>query len=148
MKLHTILILALCLGLTGHALARKPIPNHAIANLVLGQTDFVTGDSPAVPGAAGLDYPLGVAVDPITQKVFVSDADNNRVLRYPNAEALKNGAPAEAVFGQTRFDSSDDGSGKLNMYYPSGLFFDRFGRLWVVCSFHFTFFREQSIYCG
>lgn len=117
--------------LASHA-AGKTIPNNAAADLVLGQPGFTT--STALPtGSGSLDSPSGVIVDPVSRKVFVTDRENQRILRYPSADALTNGAPAEAVFGQPRFSSSnqDSPTTELGVDDPGGLFLDRLGRLWV-----------------
>ncbi len=110
----------------------KTIPNHAIADLVLGQPGFVTEANLPVSSIA-LNNPSAVVVDPVSGKVFVADGDNNRVLRYPNVSSLANNAAAEAVFGQARFSTDDANSPtvELGMNDPSGLFLDRIGRLWV-----------------
>ncbi len=110
----------------------KTIPNHAIADLVLGQPDFVTDSFPGT-SAASLSTSTSVVIDPVTRKVFVGDEDGDRVLRYASADALANGASAEAVFGQARFstEGSNDPNAELGMADPDGLFFDRKGRLWV-----------------
>lgn len=130
MKLPTI-SLVLYLGLAAQVFAAKTIPNHAAANRVLGQADFVS-DSVASPASSfSLNRPFGIAVDPISRKVFVSDFSNDRILRYPNAASLTNGAGAEAVFGQPRFSSTSGGSGDGELNGPIGLYFDRRGRLWV-----------------
>jgi sugar lactone lactonase YvrE len=109
----------------------KIIPNNAPADLVLGQVNFTTNTSPAVT-ANSLDDPAAIAMDPMSGKVFVADGSNNRVLRYANAAALQNGAPAEAVFGQPNFTTAGTNPvASLSMNFPSALFFDRFKRLWV-----------------
>jgi sugar lactone lactonase YvrE len=124
----------LCLVLTGQVFAAKVIPNNPIADLVLGQTDFVTGTAGSPASSFSLDSPSGVVVDPMTRKVFVCEQGNHRILRYPNADSLANGAGAEAVFGQSSFNTtaSSDGAGGLNN--PRALFLDRKGRLWVADS--------------
>jgi sugar lactone lactonase YvrE len=119
------------IALASHTVG-KTIPNYAAADLVLGQPGFLTGT--ALPtGAGSLDSPSGVIVDPVSRKVFVTDREDQRVLRYLSADALTNGAPAEAVFGQPRFSSDleDNPNTELGVDDPSGLFLDRLGRLWV-----------------
>lgn len=113
----------------------KTIPNHAIADLVLGQPNFNT-NSTASPTAFTLDRPTAVAIDPTTFKVFAADSANNRVLRYPNAASLSNGSGAEAVFGQPNFTTTTAGTGALQFARPKGLFFDHLGRLWVADTFN------------
>ncbi|HVE17201.1 MAG TPA: hypothetical protein VNB29_10725, partial [Chthoniobacterales bacterium] len=68
---------------------------------VIGQASFATSARGATASTFGL--PAGVAIDPITGKLFVADRVNNRVLRYANAAALIDGAAAEVVFGQSSF---------------------------------------------
>ena len=130
-------IVGLCLVVTGSAFAQpKVIPNHAVANLVLGQTDFVTGTNAPVASSFSLRDPRSVAVDPMTGKVFVSDGNDNRVLRFPNAAALTNGAGAEAVLGSPSFGDTTSAGGTQGMSGARGIFLDRRGRLWVAEAFN------------
>src|SRR5688500_14087360 len=78
----------------------KTIPNHAIANRVLGQNNFVPANSTDIISPLTQHPPAAVVIDPVTRKLFVSDSNTNRVLRYSNAAALTNGASPEMVFGQ------------------------------------------------
>lgn len=114
--------------------AAKVIPTFAEANLVLGQSDFVSSVSLSPDSSFSLTSPVGITIDPLTRKVFVADSANNRVLRYPSASELSNGAGAEAVFGQPSFSSSSSALSQQGMSRPTGLFFDRKGRLWVADS--------------
>jgi len=85
-------------------------------------TDFQVAD--VVIGESGIELnnPSGVAVDPNTGKLFVSDSDNNRILRFASAEAAElSGATSEAIFGVTT----------TTMNGPTGICVDTFGRLWV-----------------
>jgi sugar lactone lactonase YvrE len=117
--------------LTAHA--ALPIPDYTAANLVLGQTDFTSKLAPTPPNASSLAKPTSVVVDPVTRKVFVSDRNNNRVLRYASADALAEGAAAEMVLGQASFTTKVAASPptSTSMTNPGGLFLDRLGRLWV-----------------
>lgn len=103
------------------------------ADYVLGQTDFDSDDDNDT--ASTMYETWGVAVDPTTGKLFVSDDGNNRVLRFASADAYKTGASAEAVFGQEDFDfsgSNRGGSVAANTFYgPAGIAVDSGGRLWV-----------------
>jgi sugar lactone lactonase YvrE len=133
MKTHvttTLLSLALCqAALICPFVHAQGIPNNPSADLVLGQPDFVT----AVDGISAftMDGPEGIAIDPVTRKVFVCEYSNNRVLRFPNVASLTNGANAEAVFGQVRFSDRLSTSLDPGLKRPEGIFFDRRGRLWV-----------------
>ena len=131
MKTNTLRLLAGLALTTATAASGKTIPNNAAADLVLGQVNFTTGTALAVT-ASSLSNPEAIAMDPVSGKVFVADANNNRVLRYASAATLQNGAAAEAVFGQPDFTTAAENSGgSLGMNYPCALFFDRFKRLWV-----------------
>lgn len=108
----------------------RTIPDHANANLVLGQTDF-NGSQPGV-NALSLDSPLGIALDPTTGKVFVADSSNHRILRYASTATLASGAAAEAVLGQNGFTNAPvPATTSQGMDRPGALFVDHLGRLWV-----------------
>ena len=64
----------------------NPIPtqNAAPAQIVLGQTDFIT-DAPT-DGADTMDAPSGLAWDAVNKNLFVADTYNQRVLVYTMAE--------------------------------------------------------------
>ncbi len=124
MKLLTTALLAAALPLTA-----QTIPNFPAADLVLGQTNFVSNNSET--SAAGLSTPTGIAIDPKTGKLFVSDRSAERILRFPNAAALVNGQNAEAVFGQVNFSESTSGTTQRKFNSANGLHVDARGRLWV-----------------
>ncbi|MBI4874156.1 MAG: hypothetical protein HY822_05940 [Acidobacteria bacterium] len=78
--------------------------------------------------------------------LWVTDAGNHRVLRYAAArvgDSAANGPPADVVLGQTDFTSNtplatspaENRLAKGRMREPSGLAFDRAGRLFVVDGF-------------
>ncbi|HXM44793.1 MAG TPA: hypothetical protein VN924_26385 [Bryobacteraceae bacterium] len=73
-------------GGNDRVLIYTPIPttNAAKANIVLGQTDFVT-DAPT-DGADTMDDPSALAWDPATGNLYVADTYNQRVLVYTMAE--------------------------------------------------------------
>ncbi len=113
------------------------IPTSASADLVLGQADF-TSNAVVFDSDTTLTSPYGVAIDPATGKVFVSEVQGNRIVRYASETALTNGAAAEAVFGQADFTSDDVNGGagfgnptRRSLAGPSGLCVDPAGRLWV-----------------
>lgn len=78
-----------------------PFSTDTAADRVVGQADF-TGSACnrglSAPSALTLCNPYGVAVSP-SGDLYVSDADNNRILLYTNV--LNTDATADAVFGQT-----------------------------------------------
>jgi sugar lactone lactonase YvrE len=128
---HHITCLLAGLALTSTAFG-KGIPNNAAANLVLGQPNFTTNTFPTpLPSTNSLRDPRGVAIDPNTGKVFIADSANHRILRYSGTAALANGAAAELVFGAARFDDPSPSISQLGFRFPTGVFVDRLGRLWV-----------------
>jgi DNA-binding beta-propeller fold protein YncE len=100
------------------------------ADLVLGQANF-TSNTLGGASQSSMDAPSGVAVDPVTGKVFVSQSGQNRILRYASGAALVNGANAEAVIGQSNYTSADFGVTATRLSSPYGLDIDAAGRLWV-----------------
>ena len=74
------------------------------ADYVVGQTNF--SGSSFNTTASTLHTPRGVAYDPNTGKLFVSDSENNRILIW-NAQINANGQAADIVLGQTDFISSN-----------------------------------------
>ncbi|MCU0493115.1 MAG: NHL repeat-containing protein [Chloroflexaceae bacterium] len=121
-----LLALALCaMQLPGAAAMTNGQP----ANLVLGQPDFTSNGSGT--SQTQFNSPSGIAVDPLSGKVFVADQENNRVLRFASGAALVNGAAAEGVLGQSDFTSSSPTRTRQGMDWPSGLVVDSGGRLWV-----------------
>lgn len=112
--------------------------NFAAGRSVLGRSDFFgDGDfmSHVPPTATEFNFPEGVAVDPLTGKVFVADSENNRILKFSSTDAYRTGAAAEAVLGQDNFTSNDANQGGSpaadTLSYPLMLAFDSEGRLYV-----------------
>lgn len=107
--------------------------NFQAADFVLGQSNFTSNGSGTT--ASTFNVPQKVAVDPTTNKVFVSDYNNHRVLRFAAWSALTNGAAAEAVLGQSDFTSNTPGCAANKFEQPRGIFVDSGGRLWVADEF-------------
>lgn len=103
------------------------------ADVVLGQVDFTSSGGVGVEGR--FLSPSGIASDPSTGKVFVSDQSGHRILRFSSAAAATNGSNAEAVFGQLNFNgftSNQGGAVAANtLSGPGQIAFDSNGRLWV-----------------
>ncbi|MGB8214045.1 MAG: hypothetical protein WCE68_10850, partial [Anaerolineales bacterium] len=127
--LSACIMFALMLMLISPALAAFTPSNGEAATLVIGQSKFTTSTS--ATSQKGLNYPGGVAVDPLTHKVFVADYKNNRVLRYASLYTLSSGMPAEAVLGQPNFTSKVTHASINGMNSPASLAVDSAGRLWV-----------------
>lgn len=103
--------------------------NGAAAEAVFGQTDFVTGTRVAAAANKFFD-PTGISID-AAGRLWVSDFNNNRVLRFDNAATKATGANADAVLGQPDFVTVTSGAGANKMFRPVGIFADSSGRLWV-----------------
>lgn len=99
------------------------------ATLVLGQTNFTSKNGATTQ--SGIREPFGIAVDPVTNKVFVADSFNNRVLRFASLATLQNGSAAETVLGQADFTSHIAAVTQSGMYNPFDLAIDIHGTLWV-----------------
>jgi sugar lactone lactonase YvrE len=131
MKPLALLIVAVtCLTITA---VQAQFPAFPSADLVLGQTDF-TSRTVVVTSQAWMESPTGVAVDPVSNKVFVSVAFQNRILRFANSAALANGANAEAVIGQANYTSTLFGTTATLLNGPTDIDVDHLGRLWVADS--------------
>jgi sugar lactone lactonase YvrE len=102
------------------------------ADLVIGQPDFNSATFSDPPTARSLRQPEGVAVDS-AGNLYVADTSDFRVLGY-NAP-LATHMPANRVFGQANLVSNVDpcyiGPAAANMCYPTGLFVDTSGVLFV-----------------
>jgi sugar lactone lactonase YvrE len=130
----TLFAALLLLGIRIHlSCAQKPWTNSQAADGVLGQVDFTSTISGT--SASAFDNPFGVAVDPTTGKLFVSDLNNNRGLRFSSINAALNDSAAEAVLGQVDFTSNMSGTTAATLYGPSHISVDEDGRLWVA-DFH------------
>ncbi len=128
MKIHQLILFSASFATGAFG---KGVPNHAIANLVLGQQDFVSGAIGSPDSSFSLHLCGSVVVDPVSGKVFVADRTNNRVLRFASANSLSNGAGAEAVFGQSSFGTDTFSTSQEGMDSPRSVALDRRGRLWV-----------------
>jgi sugar lactone lactonase YvrE/lysophospholipase L1-like esterase len=122
-----ITLLILVLLAAPHASAQWS--NGKTADLVLGQADFVSRNSGT--DASHFNGPNGIAIDPVSRKLFVVDRTNHRILRFGVADGLISGAAAEAVFGQTDFAGKSSGADATKFNNPIGICFDPQGRLWV-----------------
>lgn len=115
------------------------------ADLVLGQSNL-TSTFPEGPGrtlVTGLQTPVGIAVDP-QGNVYVVDAGNSRILRFPKPFAQNGSQTPDLVIGQTSFTTGGANPGgiaastlALNSSagpFQASIAFDSAGNLWVADS--------------
>jgi len=105
------------------------------ADFVIGQDSFSTNSFGTSATSLNLngyganyaypqEYGAGLAVDPANHRLFVADAQNNRVLVY-NTDFISSGMAATYVLGQTDFTSSGSHQNTQNGFYElSGLEYD------------------------
>jgi len=106
------------------------------ADRVLGQFDFVHV-TPNLVDSKGLSTPHAVAIDASSSpnRVYVADAENNRVLGWKTSTSFANGAPADLVIGQPDFISNDcNSTSASNLCAPLGVAVDASGNLYVADS--------------
>ncbi len=104
-----------------------PTVNGAAADVVIGQTDFVTGTSGTA--ADKLNFPTGILVLP-DGRLLIIDSGNNRVLIF-NSIPSTNGASADVVIGQPDFISNSSGSGANEMDTPWDCAYSPEGKLLI-----------------
>ena len=94
-----------------------PTTSNQPADVVLGQTDFLTND----PGldASSMDYPYSLFSN--GNQLFVADSDNSRVLVW-NSFPTANGQAADIVLGQVDFESNVYALGASGMRFPTGVY--------------------------
>lgn len=98
------------------------------ASYVLGQTSF-QGVNAAVTTQSSLVTPVGLAVDPVNQYLYVADYGNNRVMVFPTS-SLSSGENASYELGQANFTtgaynrSYTTTPAQNSLYGPEGLAYD------------------------
>lgn len=96
--------------------------NGAFADIAVGQRDLLS-TYPLGPGTSlsrGLNYPTGLAIDS-QGNLYVVDAGNNRILRYPQPFADPNNRTnPDVVIGQPDFQSNKPNRG-LTLIGPDGI---------------------------
>jgi uncharacterized protein (TIGR03437 family) len=115
------------------------------ADIVLGQPDFATtfAAGPGRTRSTGLSTPTAVAVD-ASGNVYVIDAGNNRILRFPQPFNQSGPPLPDVVVGQPSFSTNTPNQGGISastLSFVTGattpsvllsfLTFDAAGNLWV-----------------
>jgi DNA-binding beta-propeller fold protein YncE len=104
--------------------------NGMSATYVLGQPNMST-NTPASTSQSSLDTPDGLVFDAPTNRLFVSDALNSRVMVW-NVATVSNGMAAANVLGQDNFTTVDADITQDRFYIPAGLGLDSgTGKLYV-----------------
>lgn len=99
------------------------------ADYVLGQPNMNSTSSAATQ--SGLNIPRGLAFQPSTNRLFVADQVNNRIMVW-DVSSLSNGKNAAYVLGQSTWTGSASGSTQATLFSPSGIALDPTGnRLYV-----------------
>src|SRR5262249_37961123 len=87
------------------------------------------------PTATSLSGPTGLAVDPSNGALYVADAGNNRVLRYPRPVAQSGRITPDIVLGQFNFTTATSAAvSATSMNAPGGLALGPNGDLFVADS--------------
>jgi sugar lactone lactonase YvrE len=92
---------------------------------------FLGGTTNTSASSIAMSY--GMAIDPVSGKVFVADTFNYRVLRYASYDTLLESAEAEMVFGQADFTSKlqPNPPTRTSMGQPIAVTIDSQGNLYV-----------------
>ena len=111
-----------------------PLITDTVADVVLGQSNFLRNGANEWDASA-MAAPGFVAIDSHSNRIYVADSSNNRVLGFNNPAAFANGAPADVVIGQADFFSrACNGGVALSasvLCNPQGVTADKNGNLYV-----------------
>jgi sugar lactone lactonase YvrE len=102
----------------------------AYPDRVYGQATFATNASGVTSSAMYNPYALFVDT---TDRLWVADSGNNRVLRFDAVSFKSNGADADGVLGQANFTNSAPGAGSSGLQSPFGVAVSSGGELFVSC---------------
>jgi hypothetical protein len=104
----------------------------AAADGVLGQANFTSFDTSTTASTFGNNFLWGIALG-ANGSLYVSDAGNQRVLRFDNAASKANGGAADGVLGAADFTTPGAGGVSATTMSPGvfGLTLDAAGNLYV-----------------
>jgi sugar lactone lactonase YvrE len=110
----------------------SPSASSASADVVLGQSDFVSTTASARANTLYQPVGISVVVNGATTYVYVADAANNRVLKY-TSPFVSSGQNASVVLGQSDFVSSGwNGFTNSSLLYPVSVFSEDGGSYYAV----------------
>lgn len=92
-----------------------PTVNNQPADVVVGQTDFVSKLTPSPPTASSANIPFAYSNG---NRLFMGDLNNRRLLIY-NSIPQSNGASADMVLGQTDFVSNTNNGVSASSFNPT-----------------------------
>lgn len=105
-------------------------PSGASADKVFGQINFIFSGGTA--GTGGMRSPNDMCVDS-SDRLWVADNGNHRVLRFDNISTKSSGAGADGVLGQMNFTDFSPGAGDTGFESPTGVAIGPNGALYVTC---------------
>ncbi|MGE3180430.1 MAG: hypothetical protein AB7N71_02280 [Phycisphaerae bacterium] len=137
-------------GIAVFATAAQECPD-STANAVLGQIDFssnLPNPPNGFPSSSGFSLSNAASIAVARSgRLYLSDADNHRILSWANAVQFDIGQPADMVFGQPDFVSNQPNNGGVSahsLYLPQGLFVDENENLWVADAFNHRVLKFNS----
>lgn len=104
--------------------------NGADADGVLGQPNFTSVTPPGSASASRMFEPSSVLADDFG-RLWVTDKQHDRILRFDDAVSKPNGADADYVLGQPDFDTVITGT-TADKFDPAHLDFDERGNLYIL----------------
>ena len=114
-------------------LAAFAFSNTQSASIVIGQSGFTTSTGPNPPTVSSERFPRGAAFDS-SGNLWITDAQNGRVLEYLKGSGFTSGQSASIIIGRSSFTDNSTAANPptaASLRFPSGITFDSSGNLWV-----------------